>query len=150
LIGITGLEKRLLVWGSHHTGLPNPFDALDRLTGDPDELRRATEAWQATHADIMAVIDRLCVMMARLHEHRNGEPADPVLPLFATYLTELDALATDVKTTDETLHGLQFRIRSFGTACATAAGSGTCRQGNWRSATLMAVPATRRRRCLSM
>jgi hypothetical protein len=107
LIGITGLEKRLVTWVCEHTGLPNPFDALERLTGDPDDLRRATRAWQDAHHDIVAAIDELCVGAARLHEEWTGPPAERAVDLFAEYLTELDALAADIGTTGETLRGLQ-------------------------------------------
>jgi uncharacterized protein YukE len=107
LIGLTGVEKRLLAWVCHHTGLPNPFDALDRLTGDPDELRRATLAWQDAHADIAAAVERLCAATARLHEEWSGPVAERFFPLLAEYLGELDDLAADVKTTADTLRGLQ-------------------------------------------
>lgn len=107
LIGLTGVEKRLLAWVCGHTGLPNPFDALDRLTGDPDELRRATLAWQDAHTDIAAAVDRLCGATVRLHERWTGPAAERFLPLFAEYLGELDDLAADIKTTEETLRGLQ-------------------------------------------
>jgi uncharacterized protein YukE len=107
LIGLTGVEKRLLTWVCHHTGLPNPFDALERLTGDPDELRRATLAWQDSHTDIAAAIDRLCVATARLHERWTGPAAERFFPLLAEYLGELEDLAADVKTTADTLRGLQ-------------------------------------------
>jgi len=107
LIGVTGLEKRLLAWVSHHTGLPNPFDALDRLTGDPDALDRASRAWHAAHAELVATMDELCLATERLHEGWTGEEADRFFPLLAEYLGELEALAADVETTGETLRGLQ-------------------------------------------
>ena len=107
LIGLTGVEKRLLAWVCQHTGLPNPFDALERLTGDPDELRRATLAWQGAHTDIAAAVDRLCAATALLHQRWSGPQAQRFVPLLAEYLGELDDLAVDVKTTAETLRGLQ-------------------------------------------
>jgi uncharacterized protein YukE len=107
LFGLTGAEKRLLAWVSHHTGLPNPFDALDRLTGDPDALDRATKSWRAAHAELVATMDALCVATERLHEDWTGDVADRFFPLLAEYLSELEALAADVATTAETLHGLQ-------------------------------------------
>jgi hypothetical protein len=107
LIGLTGVEKRLLTWVCHHTGLPNPFDALDRLTGDPDELRRATLAWQDAHTDIAAAVDRLCVATAELNERWTTPQAQRFFPLLAEYLGELNDLAADVKTTADTLRGLQ-------------------------------------------
>jgi uncharacterized protein YukE len=107
LIGLTGVEKRLLAWVCEHTGLPNPFDALERLTGNPDELRRATLAWQDAHTDIAAAVDRLCAATAVLHERWDGPQAQRFFPLLAEYLGELDDLAADVKTTAETLRGLQ-------------------------------------------
>ncbi len=107
LIGITGVEKRLLGWISEHTGLPNPFEVLDRFTGDPLELRRAAEAWQDAHAEILGVVDRLCLATAQLHEHWQDPRADKFFAILAEYLTELDGLETDVKSTMETLRGLQ-------------------------------------------
>jgi uncharacterized protein YukE len=107
LIGITGLEKRLVTWVCRETGLPNPFDALERLTGDPDEIRRAAEAWQDAHTDAVAVIDRLCLATEGLHETWTGPDAERFFAILSDYLTELDALADDVKTTAETLRGLQ-------------------------------------------
>lgn len=107
LIGLTGVEKRLLAWVCRHTGLPNPFDALERLTGDPDGLRRATLAWQDAHTDIAAAVDRLCAATAVLHERWDGPQAQRFFPLLAEYLGELDDLAADVKTAAETLRGLQ-------------------------------------------
>jgi hypothetical protein len=107
LIGLTGVEKRLVTWVCHETGLPNPFDALERLTGDPDEIRRASEAWQDAHADAVAVIDRLCLATARLHEEWTDPEAEKFFAILSDYLTELDALAADVQTTGETLRGLQ-------------------------------------------
>jgi hypothetical protein len=92
LIGLTGVEKRLLAWVCHHTGLPNPFDALERLTGD---------------TDIAAAVERLCAATARLHEEWSGPVAERFFPLLAQYLGELDDLAADVKTTADTLRGLQ-------------------------------------------
>jgi uncharacterized protein YukE len=107
LIGLTGVEKRLLTWVCHHTGLPNPFDALERVTGDPDELRRATLAWQDAHTDVTAAVDRLCAATTRLHERWTGPAAQRFFPLLAGYLSELDDLATDVKATEDTLRALQ-------------------------------------------
>jgi uncharacterized protein YukE len=107
LIGLTGVEKRLLAWVSHHTGLPDPFDALDRLTGDPDALDRASRAWNAAHDELVATMDELCIATERLHGNWSGEVADRFFPLLADYLSELEALAADLRTTGETLHGLQ-------------------------------------------
>ncbi len=103
LFGLTGAEKRLLTWVCGHTGLPNPFDALERLTGDPDDLRRATDAWSDARADVQAVIDSLCTAGAALHERWKTPQAQRVYPLIADYLSELDALAA----TEEALRGLQ-------------------------------------------
>ena len=107
LMGITAVEKRLLAWVSQHTGLPDPFDALDELTGDPDELSRVATTWQAAHADIIALADRLSTATT----HRHDVPADHDRQVFfaavAEYLAELDALATDVQATGQTLRGLQ-------------------------------------------
>jgi hypothetical protein len=108
LIGITGVEKRLVTWLCGHTGLPNPFDALERITGDPDEIRRASEAWSDTHDDVVALVDRLCVATAQLHEDWADDPqSEKFFAILADYLSELDALASDVATTKDALRGLQ-------------------------------------------
>jgi hypothetical protein len=104
LVGITGVEKRLLAWVSQHTGLPDPFDALERLTGDPDELVRATRIWQQAHTDLVAAIDQLATAAASLgHEAESPTVIDAV----TEYIDELKALAADVEATGETLRGLQ-------------------------------------------
>src|SRR5262249_54454757 len=72
-----------------------------------DELRRATLAWQDAYVDITAAVDRLCAATARLHEGWTGPQTQRFYPLLAEYLGELDDLAQDVKTTAETLRGLQ-------------------------------------------
>ncbi|HKT04931.1 MAG TPA: hypothetical protein VJT31_35905 [Rugosimonospora sp.] len=107
LMGITGVEKRLLTWVCQQTGLPNPFDALERLTGDPDEIRRAVEAWQDAHDDAVTVIDQLCAATATLRAEWTDPQAERFFPILSDYLTELDALVADLKTTGEALHGLQ-------------------------------------------
>jgi hypothetical protein len=107
LMGITGAEKRLLAWVSQHTGLPDPFDALDELTGDPDELSHVTTTWQAAHADITTLADRLSTATAPRHD----DPAEPDRQVFLAaineYVAELGALAADIRATGETLRGLQ-------------------------------------------
>ncbi|GAA1977344.1 WXG100 family type VII secretion target [Catenulispora subtropica] len=107
IVGITGLEKRLLAWVSHHTGLPSPFEALDKLTGDPDELTRAARAWDAAHDHVQATIGDLCRGAARLHGEWDGATAERFYPLLADFLTELDTLAANLAMTAETLRGLQ-------------------------------------------
>lgn len=107
LVGITGLEKRLLAWVSEHTGLPSPFEALDKLTGDPDELQRAAKAWDVAHDDLQTAIADLCTATARLHQDWTGETADRFYPLLADFLGELDTLAANLETSSSTLRGLQ-------------------------------------------
>jgi hypothetical protein len=107
LIGVTGVEKRLVTWVCEQTRLPDPFDALERLTGDPDEIRRACEVWKDAHDSTVAVIDRLCVASAALHENWTGPRAEKFFAILSEYLTELDALAADVQATEATLRGLQ-------------------------------------------
>lgn len=107
LVGITGLEKRLLAWVSHHTGLPSPFEVLDKLTGDPDELTRAAVAWDAAHDHVQSTIGDLCRAAAALHADWDGPTADRFYPLLADYLSELDTLAANLAMTAETLRGLQ-------------------------------------------
>ena len=107
LVGITGLEKRLLTWVSDHTGLPSPFEFLDKLTGDPDELERAAKAWDATHAHVQQTVTDLCSAAGILHKTWDDETAEHFYPLLADFLTELDTLAENLAKTTETLRGLR-------------------------------------------
>ncbi|ACU76827.1 hypothetical protein Caci_8004 [Catenulispora acidiphila DSM 44928] len=107
LVGITGLEKRLLAWVSDHTGLPSPFEFLDKLTGDPDELERAAKAWDATHAHVQQTVTDLCSAAGALHKTWDDETAEHFYPLLADFLTELDTLAENLAKTAETLRGLR-------------------------------------------
>jgi WXG100 family type VII secretion target len=107
LVGITGLEKRLLAWVSHHTGLPSPFELLDKLTGDPDELARAAKAWDGAHAHVQQTVAELCSAAAALHGTWDDETAERFYPLLADFLAELDTLADNLAKSAETLRGLQ-------------------------------------------
>ena len=107
LVGITGLEKRLLAWVSLHTGLPSPFEFLDKITGDPDELQRAAKAWDAAHAHVQQIVDDLCEATAELHESWSGDLSERFYPLLADFLAELDTLTANLATNGETLRGLQ-------------------------------------------
>ena len=107
IVGITGLEKRLLAWVAEHTGLPSPFEALDRLTGDPDELERAAKAWDTAHRHVQQTVTDLCTATARLHETWSGDTATRFYPLLADFLAELDTLGGNLATTAETIRGLQ-------------------------------------------
>ncbi len=107
ILGITGLEKRLLAWVSDHTGLPSPFEALDKLTGDPDELKRAATAWEEAHVHLQKAIVDLCTATADLHTTWDGETAERFYPLLADFLAELDTLSANLETSGDTLRGLQ-------------------------------------------
>ncbi|WP_230420061.1 WXG100 family type VII secretion target [Catenulispora pinistramenti] len=107
LVGITGLEKRLLAWVSHHTGLPSPFEFLDKLTGDPDELARAAKAWDAAHDHVQQTVTDLCSAAATLHNSWADETSEHFYPLLADYLAELDTLAENLAKSSEALRGLQ-------------------------------------------
>lgn len=107
LVGITGLEKRLLAWVSHHTGLPSPFEYLDKLTGDPDELARAAKAWDAAHDHVQQTVSDLCSAAKALHGTWDDETAERFYPLLADFLGELDTLADNLAKSSEALRGLQ-------------------------------------------
>lgn len=107
LVGITGLEKRLLAWVSHRTGLPSPFVLLDKLTGDPDELARAAKAWDAGHEHVQQTVSDLCSAASALHKSWDDETAARFYPLLADYLAELDSLGDNLAKSAETLRGLQ-------------------------------------------
>jgi uncharacterized protein YukE len=107
LVGITGLEKRLLAWVSRHTGLPSPFEFLDRMTGDPDELERAAKAWDAAHDHVQQTVTGLCSAAADLHRVWDDETAERFYPLLADFLAELDTLGDNLAKSAETLRGLR-------------------------------------------
>ena len=107
LVGITGLEKRLLAWVSHHTGLPSPFEFLDKLTGDPDELERAAKAWDEAHAHVQQTVTGLCSAAKDLHGSWDDGTALRFYPLLADFLAELDSLAENLAKSAETLRGLR-------------------------------------------
>lgn len=107
LVGITGLEKRLLAWVSHHTGLPSPFEFLDKLTGDPDELERAAKAWDEAHTRVQQTVTGLCSAARDLHDSWDDETAARFYPLLADFLAELDTLADNLAKSAETLRGLR-------------------------------------------
>ena len=107
LVGVTGLEKRLLAWVSDHTGLPSPFEFLDKLTGDPDELERAAKAWDEAHARVQQTVTGLCSAARDLHGSWDDETARRFYPLLADFLAELDTLADNLAMSAETLRGLR-------------------------------------------
>ena len=57
--GLSTLEKKLVFFICDHTGAPNPFHALERLTGDCVELERVEKIWEAGYQDLSAKIDAL-------------------------------------------------------------------------------------------
>jgi malonyl CoA-acyl carrier protein transacylase len=107
LVGVTEVEKRLLAWVNHHTGLPDPFDALDELTGDPDELSRITTTWLGAHSDILALADRLSAASDQRHNDPSESDGQVSSAAVADYLAQLHGLAADVQATAQTLRGLQ-------------------------------------------
>src|ERR1700738_863781 len=52
--GLGTMEKKLVFWVCEETGAPNPFHALERLTGDGLELQRAEKGWEAAYNDVEA------------------------------------------------------------------------------------------------
>lgn len=105
--GIGTLEKKLIFWVCDHTGAPNPFHALERLTGDGVELERAEKVWESAYKDVLAVADDLRAAAGPLRAGWSGDGAVSFGEAFEAYLGELDALAGSVRTTSECLKAIR-------------------------------------------
>jgi uncharacterized protein YukE len=97
--GLGTLEKKLIFWACDHTGAPNPFHALERITGDCAELQRAEQAWEAAFQEIEAVAASIRDAAQPLRAAWSGPEAERFGAALDTYLVELDALAGCVRTT---------------------------------------------------
>ncbi|MBR7824917.1 hypothetical protein KDK95_01250 [Actinospica sp. MGRD01-02] len=105
--GLSTLEKKLVFFICDHTGAPNPFHALERMTGDCVELERVEKIWQAGYQDLSARIDELRAVAGRLTPEWQGPEADRFEPALSVYLDELDALAGCVRTTWECVRAVR-------------------------------------------
>ena len=105
--GLGTLEKKLIFFICDHTGAPNPFHALEELTGDPIELLRVEKIWEAGYQDLAARIEVVRTAQQALGEQWQGEEAERFKLAAATYLEELEALAGCVRTTWECVRAVR-------------------------------------------
>jgi hypothetical protein len=105
--GLSTLEKKLVFFICDHTGAPNPFHALERITGDCVELERVEKIWEAGYKDLAARIDALRAAADALTPRWEGAEADRFEPALSVYLHELDTLAGCVRTTWECVRAVR-------------------------------------------
>jgi hypothetical protein len=105
--GIGTLEKKLICYVCDHTGAPNPFHALERLTGDGVELQRAERAWEAAYQDVEAAAAAIRAGSAPLRAAWQGAQAERFGAAVDSYLDGLDTLAGCVRTTWECLKAIR-------------------------------------------
>jgi uncharacterized protein YukE len=105
--GLGTLEKKLVFWVCEQTGAPNPFHALERLTGDGLELQRAEKAWEAAYNDVEAAAATIRDAAVPLRATWSGGAAERFGAALDSYLEGLDALAGCVRTTRECLRAIR-------------------------------------------
>ncbi|HWG28027.1 MAG TPA: hypothetical protein VG296_28190 [Actinospica sp.] len=105
--GLSTLEKKLVFFLCDLTGAPNPFHALERMTGDCVELQRVEKIWEAGYQDLNAKIVALRAGADALTPEWDGPEADRFEPALAVYLDELDALAGCIRTTAECVRAVR-------------------------------------------
>jgi len=74
--GLGTIEKKLVFYICDHTGAPNPFHALEKLTGDAVELERVEKIWEAGYQDLTGRIDAVRTAEAALAAQWRGEEAE--------------------------------------------------------------------------
>lgn len=105
--GLSTLEKKLVFFICDHTGMPNPFHALERVTGDCVELQRVEKIWEAGYNDLADRIDALRTAADALTPEWDGPESDRFEPALSVYLDELDTLAGCVRTTHECVRAVR-------------------------------------------
>jgi hypothetical protein len=105
--GLSTTEKRLICYVCDHTGAPNPFHALEKITGDGIELKRAELAWEAAYQDVAAAAEAIRTGAEPLRAAWRGEEAERFGAAVDSYLEGLDALAGCVRTTWECLKAIR-------------------------------------------
>lgn len=105
--GMSTLEKKLVFYICDHTGAPNPFHALEEVTGDAVELLRVERIWEAGYKDLAAKVEALRTAADTLVPAWQGPEADRFEPALLLYLDELDALAGSVRTTWECVRAVR-------------------------------------------
>ena len=105
--GVGTLEKKLVFWVCDHTGAPNPFHALERVTGDCVALQAAEKVWEEVHRDVLAAADGIRTAADPLRAAWSGAEAERFGAAVDTYLEGLDALAGSVRTTHECVKAIR-------------------------------------------
>ncbi|WP_157436366.1 hypothetical protein [Actinospica robiniae] len=105
--GIGTIERKLIFFICDHTGAPNPFHALEALTGDGAELERVEKLWEHGYQELAAAAGQLRAAAEALRPDWHGEEADRFEPALAAYLDEFDALAGSVRTTWECVRAVR-------------------------------------------
>ena len=105
--GINTIEKKLIFWICDHTGAPNPFHALEAITGDWVELRRAERVWEAACADVAAAAEQLRAGSQPLRAGWTGPEAERFGQALDAHLDGLDALAGSIRTTWDCLKAIR-------------------------------------------
>ena len=107
IMGLSSLEKKLVFYVCDHTGAPNPFHALEELTGDCVELQRVERIWEDGYKDLEAKIAELRAAADALMPEWDGPEADRFEPALSLYLDELDTLAASMRTTGECVRAVR-------------------------------------------
>ena len=105
--GIGMLERKLIFFVCDHTGAPNPFHALEALTGDGVELERVEKLWAQGYQELADAGAKLRAAAVALRPEWEGEEADRFEPALRAYLDEFDALAGSVRTTWECVRAVR-------------------------------------------
>lgn len=105
--GIGTIERKLIFFICDHTGAPNPFHALEALTGDGVELERVEKLWEQGYKELAEAAGRLRAAAGELTPQWEGPEADRFEPALAAYLDEFDALAGSVRTTWECVRAVR-------------------------------------------
>jgi hypothetical protein len=105
--GLGTLEKKLIFFVCDRTGAPNPFHALEAITGDPVELLRVEKIWEGGYRELSARIGAVRVAREAVAARWSGEEAERFRLATTAYLDELDALAGCVRTTWECVRAVR-------------------------------------------
>lgn len=105
--GLGTIEKKLVFFICDHTGAPNPFHALEELTGDGVELERIEKIWEAGYEQLAERIAALRAAEQALAPVWQGEEAERFRDAAGLYLDELDTLAGCVRTTWECVRAVR-------------------------------------------
>jgi hypothetical protein len=105
--GIGTLERKLIFFICDHTGAPNPFHALEDLTGDGVELQRVEKLWEGGYKELSEAGTALRAAAGALGPAWHGEEADRFGPALGAYLDEFDALAGSMRTTWECVRAVR-------------------------------------------